>query len=50
MGKTYNKNEFDKIEKYKKIKKNRKNKNVIKYSEELENEKRVCFWTRVAQF
>jgi len=42
MGKTYNKSEFDKIEKYKKIKKNRKNKNVIKYNEELENEKRWC--------
>jgi len=39
MGKTYNKSELDKIEKYKKIKKNRKNKNVVKYSEELENEK-----------
>lgn len=39
MGKTYNKSELDKIEKYKKIKKNRKNKNVVKYSEELEDEK-----------
>jgi len=37
MGKTYKKSEFDKIKKLKKIKKDRKNKNVVKYSEVLED-------------
>lgn len=39
MGKTYKKSEFDKIKKLKKIKKDRKNKNVVKYSEVLEDVK-----------
>ena len=39
MSKTYKKNDFNKIKKYKKIKKSRKDKNTVKYSEELEDEK-----------
>jgi len=39
MSKTYKKSDFDKIKKLKKIKKDRKNKNVVKYSEVLEDVK-----------
>lgn len=39
MGKTYKKNEFDKIEKYKKLKNGHRGKNSVRYLNELYSEK-----------
>lgn len=39
MGKTYKKNEFDKIEKFKKLKNGHRGKNSVRYLEQMYNEK-----------